>query len=256
MFSFCSIIQSLMHLPTAIDHDKQALLRIVAGLFALLGLRGNQPDGQPGSIAPQRIGRALHGMIGFVLRPAESAVRRLIVLVSLTLQAKPATVRPMPPSLPEALAGSRKGRAPLAFRLFDPRLRLVIRACKAPAKTRAMPRITFFGDGEVRTLSLGGATPEKRDSEGLIASTTLLRRLEALKFALENLPRQARRLARALQRRQKVPGLKMQGAIRPGHPPGHRARRSHEIDDILRRCHWLAREALPVSFQNKLPNTS
>ncbi len=234
-----------MDLPAAIHRDKQALLRIVAGLFGLLGLQANQLDGQSGSLAPQRIALTLHGMIGFVLRPAEAAVRRLIVLVSLTLKTKAGTVRPMPRTLSETLAASRKDKARRAFRLFDPRLRLVRRERKAPAKTRATPRISFFGDGEVRTVDLGGRTPDNRDRDGLIASAALLRRLAAVKSALENLPRQARRLARALQRRQKIPRLKLQGAIRPGHPPGHRARRRHEIDDILRRCHHLAREALP-----------
>jgi hypothetical protein len=233
-----------MHLPAAIDRDKQALLRIVAGLFALLGLRADNRDGQHGYIAPQRIGSALHGMIGFVLRPAESAVRRLIVLVSLTLKAKPADIRAMPPSLPEALASRRRGARRRAFSLFDPRLRLLRRERKAPQKTRVTPRISFFGDGEVRTLTLG-QPPRNRDTDGLIAAEGFILRLEAIRAALENLPRQARRLARALQRRQNVPSLKMQGPLRPGHPPGHRTRRRHEIDEILQRCHWLAREALP-----------
>ena len=80
-----------MDLAGAINRDKQALLRILAGLFALLG--------QNGSILPQRIERAVHCMIGLVLRPAESAVRRLIVLVSLGISTKPAAIRPMPPDL-------------------------------------------------------------------------------------------------------------------------------------------------------------
>ena len=237
-----------MDLPAAIDSDKQALLRIVAGLFAMLGLTASES----GSQAPQRIARSLHGMIGFVLRPAESAVRRLIVLVSLTLRPRAVPVRAMPATLPEVLAGSGKGKSVCAFRLFDPRLRLVNRGKKSAKKARAMPRISFFGDGEVRTIALGGPTPKNRDSDGLIEPAALLRRLAALKSALDDLPHQARRLARALARRQKIPRLKWQGPMRPGHPPGHRGKRRHEIDEILQRCHWLAREALPAP----LPDTS
>ncbi len=66
-----------------------------------------------------------------------------------------------------------------------------------------MPRISFFGDGEVRTITFG-EPPKDRDKDGMIAAEALVLRLEAIKAALENLPRQARRLARALQRRQKV----------------------------------------------------
>lgn len=222
-----------MPLPTTIDDDRRALARIVAGLFALLGLGNGRFD----SIAPQRIARGVQRAVGLVLRPAESAVRRLIVLVSMTLKTKATPVRPMPSDI--VRTGAAK-RAP-CFRLFDARLRLV-RKTKTP---RATPRISFFGDGEVRTVDLGRKPQKDAESDGLIASAQILRRLEAIKFALDDLPRQARRLKRALQRRSKLPRLKLQGPLRPGYPPGHRSRPSREIDDILRRCDWRARQALP-----------
>ena len=56
-----------MDIPAAINLNKTALLRIVAGLFALL------------EAAQARIPLALHRSIARVLRPAESAARRLIV---------------------------------------------------------------------------------------------------------------------------------------------------------------------------------
>ncbi len=219
-----------MPLPASINAERTALARIVAGLFAMLGF-GN-------GIAPQRIARAAHRATALVLRPAESAVRRLIYLMSLSITAKPAiTKRPMPANL------SRKGESEArpCFRLFDPPLRLLRKA----KTTCAAPRISFFGDGDARTIDLGrkpGKTPE---GDGLIASAKILRRLEAVRQALDDLPRQARRLKRALQRRSKVPSLKMQGVMRPGHPPGHRKKPLHEADEVLRRCHWRAREALP-----------
>ncbi len=229
MFSFCSDLnESPLPLPATIDAERTALARIVAGLFALLGL-GN-------GIAPQRIARAAHRAIAIMLRPAESAVRRLIYLVSLSITAKPAiTKRPMPANLP------RKGESEArpCFRLFDPRLRLLRKA----KTTHAAPRITFFGD-DVRTADLGRA-PNTAQAADDITSAPILQRLEAIRRALDDLPRQARRLKRAMQRRSKVPRLKMQGVMRPGHPPGHRRKRLHEIDVILRRWHGLAREALP-----------
>ncbi len=218
--------------PSTIEDDRKALARIVAGLFALLRLTEG--------VAPQRIARAVHRAVVTVLRPAESAVRRLIFFLSLGIRVKPATIRPMPSSFVPA----RGAKARRAFRLFDPRLRL-FRRTKSELKTvRAQPRISFFGDGEVRTIDLGRASKDAKADDG-IDSTKILRRLESLKSALDDLPRQARRLKRALQRRQKSPRLKLQGPLRPGFPPGHRARRRHEIDDVLRRCHFRAREALP-----------
>ncbi len=223
-----------MHLPTTIDDDRKGLARIVAGLFALLGVSGG--------MAPQWIARAAHRAVALVLRPAESAVRRLIFFLSLTIRAKPATVRPMPSGI--VRTGEAKANARPSFRLFDARLRLVRKKKREPNKVRSTPRISFFGDGEVRTISLG-EPPKDRENDGLIASSRILRRLEAIKSALDDLPRQARRLARALQRRSTSPLLKLRGPLRPGHPPGHRSRRAHEIDDVLRRCHRRALEALP-----------
>jgi hypothetical protein len=222
-------IESPLPFPAHISDDRKALVRIVAGLFALLGF-GN-------GVAPQRIARAVHRAIGLVLRPAESAVRRLIYLVSLSITARPAATRQMPSDI--ARTGAAKTRP--CFALFDPRQRLISR----PKTTRPRPRISFFGDGGMRTIDLGNKWQKDAESDGLIASAKILRRLEALKLALDDLPRQALRLKRALQRRSKVPRLKMQGPMRPGHPPGHRKRSLHEVDEVLRRCHWRAREALP-----------
>jgi hypothetical protein len=81
-------------------------------------------------------------------------------------------------------------------------------------------------------------------SDGMETSDTLLRRLGALKDALENLPRQARRLVRALARRENIPRLRFRMPLRIGPPPGHRKRPRLEIDTVLHDCHWLARNAV------------
>ena len=78
----------------------------------------------------------------------------------------------------------------------------------------------------------------------LETSNTLLRRLAALKHALENLPRQARRLVRALARRKNTPRLRFTMPLRPGHAPGHRKKPRLEIDAVLHECHWLARNTV------------
>lgn len=59
-------------------------------------------------------------------------------------------------------------------------------------------------------------------------------------------PRQARRLVRWQVRReamQKQGGPVFTSPMRPGRPPGYRKKPSHEVDEVLKECHWLARDA-------------
>ena len=234
MFLFCSFLKKpAMNIPQAIELNKTAVARIVAGLFALLGVAGDA--------ALARIPMALHRGVARVLRPAESAARRLIVTLAriTNVKAPPRRSRPAPAGLVRAAQGSRR----LSFQLFDPRRRFF--RPRDQAQTRPAPRISFFGPGEVRGVSRGREKPPKPDtSDGLVTSANLLRRLGALKDALDDLPRQARRLVRALARRQNVPRLKLKMPLRPGRAPGHRRKPRLDIDHVLHRCDWLARDAL------------
>ncbi len=223
-----------MLLPETITLHQTALARIVAGLFALLGLMNEA--------APNRIAKDLHRTLARTLRPAESAVRRLIVFLAASIKTKPLPQRPMPADIFSYNEGKDAKKARMSFKLFDPRPRL-LRPQRRRDALRAQPRISFFGDNEVRTLSLG-ASPQPA-GDGLAPSASLVRRLQALQSALENLPRQARRLKRALVRRARSERLKLRGPLRPGRPPGFRKRALGEIDAILHQCDWLARETLP-----------
>jgi hypothetical protein len=80
--------------------------------------------------------------------------------------------------------------------------------------------------------------------DGLVNSMRLHRRLQALKSALENLPRQAKRLFRLQERRKASPWPKSTMPLRSGRPPGHRKKPIHEVDEILVACDWLAWEAM------------
>jgi hypothetical protein len=76
-------------------------------------------------------------------------------------------------------------------------------------------------------------------------ATRLCARLHALKAALNDLDKQAKRLARWQARtdlRRKLPDPKPGriSPMRPGWPPGYRKRPFHEVDDVLRECHSLA----------------
>ena len=64
--------------------------------------------------------------------------------------------------------------------------------------------------------------------------------INALKSALDDLPRQAKRLARWRLRREAMPSPKFRSPLRPGRPPGHRKKPVHEVDEILAECHGLA----------------
>ena len=219
----------------AIERNSEALKGIVELLFAMLGLVGSE------TVA--RIPQALHRAVLRVLRPAESAMRRLIVIAARGLVVKVAPSRPMPKG---HIFG--KGGAPRSssFQLFDtrkdfPELRQPrVKYAKCP------PRVLFLGpDSRVDDLwPAPSPVPAPPPPDGLVSAARLSRRLQALKLALDDLPRQARRMACWRVRREAAKTPKFKSPLRPGQPPGHRRRKIHEVDEILANCHWLAWEAL------------
>jgi hypothetical protein len=216
----------------AIERNSDALRGIVAALFAMLEAAGGA------TVA--RLPRPLHRAVLSVLRPAESAVRRLIVIATRGLVVKPVPARPMP-------AGpiGRGGGSRLSFRLFDPRKRFAPQ--RREIGPRAIPRIHIFGR-DPRVIALWASPPPAASApppdDGRINSRRLFLRLQAVKHALDDLPRQARRLARWRARREKVPSLRFRSPLRPGRPPGHRRIPVHDVDRVLAECHGLARDAL------------
>jgi len=218
----------------AIERNSEALKGIVAALFAMLGLAGDA--------TVSRLPRPVHSAVLRVLRPAESAMRRLIVIAARGLVVKAAPSRPMP-------AGPiRKGAGrPPSFQLFDPRKNFAELRQHRRRATRFVPRIHFFAS-DPRVAALWPARPPAAEPapppDGLVGAERLTRRLQALKLALEDLPRQARRLARWRVRREKAPSPKFKSPLRPGHPPGYRRKPVHEVDEVLIECHGLACDAM------------
>ena len=88
----------------AIKRNSEALKGIIADLFAMLGLDGDT--------TVSRIPHPLHRAVLRVLRPAESAVRRLIVIAARGLVVKLAPSRPMLPSR-QSLSARASGAAGL-----------------------------------------------------------------------------------------------------------------------------------------------
>ncbi len=215
----------------AIERHSEALKGIIEALFAML------------DATVSRIPKPLHRAVLRVLRPAESAVRRLIVIAARGLVVKVAPSRPMPKGIK---IGKGDGNRLPAFRLCDTRKYMPELHERRVKYSKYPPRILFLTP-DSKVDDLWPSRPPKAalpPPDGLAPVTRLHRRLQALKLALDDLPRQARRMARWRMRREAMPGPVFKSPLRPGPPPGHRKRKIHEVDEVLANCHWLAWEAL------------
>jgi len=146
------------------------LLRLIAAVFDSMGLGEG--------VRPVTVTRAMRLKVLHTLRPAESALRRMIFALD-------------------------------------------------------MPRITIIGyDDDNRPAPI--APPPVPSDDDPMDAEKLCNRLMALKGALDDLPKQAKRMLRLKARGQRL------SPLRPGLPPGWRARGRDEIDEVLRECHKLA----------------
>jgi hypothetical protein len=217
----------------AIKYHSEALKGIVAALFAMLG-----------DAMVSRLPRPVYYAVLRILRPAESAVRRLIIIAARGLVVKVAPSRPMPKG---QMIGKSDGNRLPSFQLFDTRKDFP-ELCQHRVKyAKYPPRVHFFGPGSRVDDLWPGRPPVAAPSlppDGLVNAARLSRRLQSLKSALDDLPRQARRMARWRVRRENMKSPKFKSPLRPGPPPGRRKRRIHEVDEILANCHWLAWEAM------------
>ncbi|MEW9807212.1 hypothetical protein ABUE31_14560 [Mesorhizobium sp. ZMM04-5] len=258
----------------AIERNTTALKRVAAMLCAMAGLDGlssplagedgsarrgeAEQSAEPGEGCippPLVLPRHLHRAILRLLRPAESAVRRLIIVLARGLVvtlAPPRGTRPGPahtaippraPASPSPLCGGVRGGGTLP--LLDP-LKRSFRPLR-PAAT-AVPRISL--PGVTQPFPLAPRTPPAPGD--LLDATRLALRLQAVAAALDDLPAQARRFARwrafRTQEKDAAPAKKARRAwpLRPGRPPGQRPKRlrGHAVHDILSDLHGLAFDAL------------
>ncbi|MEX0955974.1 MAG: hypothetical protein WDZ83_12275 [Rhizobiaceae bacterium] len=219
----------------AIRRNREALSRILAALFALVGL----PEGAAASTS---LPRHLHAHARRVLRAAESAIRRLILIA-----AREVVVQPAGEGLRADLAALCKGVEPAgaqtpiripAFPLLDPLRKYPFEPRRRASKF--MPRICVVGFTEPAPL------PEKPDLllDDPVDAAGLCRRLLSSRRALANLPREARRLARWQIGRRLRSGPGRVVPLRMGRPPGGRKRPIHAVDDVLKECHALALDVL------------
>lgn len=222
----------------AIDRHREPLLRIVATLFAMIGLT----DG--GLV--ERLARPRYRRVLALLRPAEAAVRRLIIAAARDLVVKPRVERPEP----KRPAGSRKGKHRRSFRLFDP-LPGHGRSHGHSNAKHVEPRIRFFDADPLSPLFRRAASPplvpdpkpeSARDST--VKAKSLCRRLDAIRHALQDLPRQARRYARWRAKAAAESNPQIEKKLRLRRLPFLVRKTNHEVHAILTECEWLARTAL------------
>jgi hypothetical protein len=237
-----------MNWHRSIDRNRMALLAIVAALFARLGLVGSG-----GEVSP-----SLRLAVLRILRPAEAAVRRLIFIASRKLEVKLRDVKPFPVGgFPLPKSGGPQIR-PARFVLTDrlvpmagfgnvgdkgpgPRIRTVV-----PLDPTVAGCLTF------RSAILAHETSSAEHNEDHVNAVSLVRRLEAIRSALDDIAAQAKRLQRWTARRLRLAQTQSVHTVplKPGRPPGFRSgfgsgfqqQPAHEIDHILHDCHVLAHE--------------
>jgi hypothetical protein len=228
-----------------VERNRERLLAVLAPLLSVLGFDPRRRQEMP---------RHFYRSWLILLRPAESAVRRLIVIAARGIIVRLGASRAFPAGLALKLRLAAKDaddeRVP-AFGLIDPLKRFAPdwfewskEWGKEWGKEQVIPRISVPG---LFDPVFPEPTPiPLRDDP--IDTSALLRRIAALKAALDNLPRQARRLAlwkarRELARRAEVWKPGRLSPLRSGFAPGYHRHKPEAIDEILADCHHFAVEA-------------
>jgi hypothetical protein len=235
-----------MDWSAAIETNREALKGVLAMLVAMAGIAREA--------RPATLPRKLHRLLLRLLRPAEAATRRLIIVAARGLTVEPRPRGSVPPCprkaapafvkdgigtgivMPSAPAPQRSRSLPL----FDPLPRWSVRRF---AKQAGVPRISLFDWPR-------DPDPLPPSPDDPLDASHIHRRLETLAAALNDLPRQARRFASwrdAVDQEHGTAGAQKHRRIwplRPGRPPGSLRRPVHEVHDILDRVHGLAFWAL------------
>ena len=225
----------------AIERHREPLLRIVVGLFAMIGLT------EGGAV--ERLSRPLYRLVLGILRPAESAVRRLIIVAARDIVVEPRlSVRFRKGASSPAKANTNVAR-PLNCSI-RPRISMAASAVAAgtqvpnpnPAFISSIT-IPGFPCSSVRSPRSQRPFPKRmRQSKTTPSMPDLSAAVSPPSSARWKICRARRSASRAGGRRpieERRP--KLTTPLRVGRPPGFRQRQTHEVDEILAECHWLAR---------------
>jgi hypothetical protein len=217
-----------------IERNSERLFVVIASLVAMVRVHG----GGMAAFLPRHV----YSAALILLKPAESAVRRLIIIAArgLAVKLRLGAARPFP----AGLALKKDAARVPAFCLIDPLKRFAPEDFEwGEAKEQVIPRISVPG------LFDPVFPPQPvLDTDDMVAASALGRRVQALRFALDNLPRQAKRLARwkarrEVERQAEKPKPGRLSPFRPGFAPGYHRSKPQEVDEILSECHHFAREA-------------
>ena len=245
-----------------IERYRLPLLDIVAELFVMIGLTEG--------VTIERLSKPLYRLVLGRLRTAESAVRRLIIAAARDIVVEPEPKRPARATRKSSGenkdkgqgAGNQEGKAKrkrgMLFKLFDPPRRFKKLYGRWPKRPKVEPRITVLDVGPDPLIPLflvfrqpepaaPAPAPEVEETldDDTVDARHLIRRLFAITDALQDIPRHAMRLARWQARPIEERRPERSSPLRPGRPPGFRQRAKHEVDEILKECHWLARNVEP-----------
>jgi hypothetical protein len=243
------------------ERNRALLLPVVAGLFAKIGLS------EGGAV--ERVSRPLYRKVLSLLRPAEAAVRRLIIVMARNIVVEPRPKRPMPSGLARSRKGTFQGKSSgkdngqsqetkprkPSFNLFDPERRADFgQARRRRRKGRKVephvhvilpsnPHVPWFLRGQSASTP-PPAVPRKVEAvtDGTVSAKRLCRRLFAIMYALTNMEREAERYARLFAKPVEERRPQRERALRFGRPPGWRNKPTHEVHEILKECHWLFHE--------------
>ncbi len=197
-----------------IERNREALKRILAALVARAGLGAGAAPASPlwgedrGTPQPREatLPRHLHRAILALLRPAEAAARRLIIIAARDLVLPPPRPRKVEPKATPILVRTRIDASMLVPRYLLPQpvsiSRPAPRALALPLLD-ALPRWSGRGRSATRgvmCISIPGVTervpiPPPPMPGDPVHATRLALRLDALARALDDLPREARRFA-------------------------------------------------------------
>ena len=247
-----------MNWALAIEHNHKLLLRNVAWLFTWLGLEvGESVETMP---------RLKRLTALFVLRPSESAFRRvLLVAVFVRGVVGPIFKRRAAPSesSKRKTEGEKSARAAmLPFKLTDQRKPFDLYPDKPKYASGPGPWITDpWSDDPIYDRSALYAYQERINcpppsSDDEESAKALCLRMNALMAALSDLDGQVLRMAKLharIARQSRQVGKFPLRVMRPGLPPGYRQRQKHEVDEVLAECHRLA---LMAEHELKPPDTS
>ena len=239
----------------AIDNNHRELIGLLAWLFVSIGLADTISDARNatdrreralrGMAEPMTLSRRLHKLIAALLKPVESATRRLIIALAATLP--PPRLKPSETVVPHDTADPppRADGAGLAPETPPPNPRFGLHDSarfKCFLRYASEPVVPF-------DRSRFGADPDAGFAP--VTDRHLMRRIAALAFALDDLEAHARRFAR-WRARSKLGLTSRKSPLRPiapGSPPPSRRKSAWKPEHhILAETDSLARYALNYGF--------